>query len=349
MITADSPWKEVCERKLPLVFDLLYPRVHRALDWSRDYEALDQELRKFALASRAGGRIADRLIKAFAKGSGDPRYFHLEVQGKKEQGFRRRIHLGNLRAEERFDAHVVSLVILTDKNPGWRPSCYVAGQFPVESNPGEEQPQSEQPGKRRKRRRYLDERTLRFLTVKLIDFRGREAEREALENPMGLFVVAHLMALATRKDPEAREQGKLRLLRNLRTRKMDAEDARLWLACLDWFLQLPAEREVAIAQELERMDKEDNMPYLSFIERQAIEKGMEKGMEKGIAKGHLDTLRWYLQTKFGNESLAWMAAIEAITDEARLKDLCEGIFKADSADQVRALLAPLAEPPTPQS
>jgi hypothetical protein len=98
MITADSPWKEVCEKKLPLVFDQLYPRVHGELDWSIDYEALDQELRKFAPASKAGGRMADRLIKAFATGSGDPRYFHLEVQGKKERGFRRSILHGNLRA-----------------------------------------------------------------------------------------------------------------------------------------------------------------------------------------------------------------------------------------------------------
>src|SRR5947209_3693370 len=117
MIIADHPWKEACEKKLPLVFALLYPRVHGELDWSEDHEALDQELRKFAPASKAGGRIADRLIKAFARDSGDPRYFHLEVQGKKERGFRRRIHVCNLRVEERYNAHIVSMVILTDENP----------------------------------------------------------------------------------------------------------------------------------------------------------------------------------------------------------------------------------------
>ncbi len=112
MIMADSPWKEVCEKKLPLVFELLYPRVHGDLDWSRHDEPLDQELRKFAPASKSKARVADRLIKAFATDGGDPRYFHLEVQGKKERGFRRRIHICNLRAEERFDAHIVSMVIM---------------------------------------------------------------------------------------------------------------------------------------------------------------------------------------------------------------------------------------------
>ena len=200
MITADSPWKEVCEKKLPLVFNLLYPRVHRELDWSHDYDALDQELRKFTPASKSGGRIADRLIKASAIGSGDPRYFHLEVQGKKERGFRRRIHISNLRAEERFNAHVVSMVVLTDENPRWRPCRYVSGQFPVETEPGQKQ-ESLPANQQRRRQHYLDERTLRFLTVKLIDYRGREAKLEAMENPMGLFLVAHLEALRTRTDP----------------------------------------------------------------------------------------------------------------------------------------------------
>jgi hypothetical protein len=353
MISADSPWKEVCERKLALVFDLLYPRVHRELDWTQDYEALDQELRKFAPASKAGGRIADRLIKALARGSGDPRYFHLEVQGKKERGFRRRIHLCNLRAEERFNSHVVSMVVLTDENLTWRPGRYVAGLFPVQGEPPDERAASSPGG--RKRRRYLDERTLRFLTVKLIDFRGREAELEALENPMGLFVVAHLEAMRTRDDAPAREQAKLRLIRNLRQRKMDLEDARLWLACLDWFLQLPEQRERALAQELERQDREENMPYLSFIERDALEKGLEQGLEKGTEKGRLEgrlagrleTLRGYLKAKFGEEALAWLSAVERISDEAQLADLCERVFKADTGEQVRALLLPPGDNATP--
>src|SRR5690242_2477179 len=115
MIEADPAWKEVCERKLALVFALLYPEVHEALNWSRDYEPLDQELRRFTRASKAPGRVADRLIKAFARGGGDERYFHLEVQGKKVHDFRRRVHLCNLRAEERFNSHVVSMVVLTDE------------------------------------------------------------------------------------------------------------------------------------------------------------------------------------------------------------------------------------------
>jgi hypothetical protein len=351
MISADSPWKEVCERKLALVFALLYPDAHAAVDWSKDDEALDQELRRLSPDSAAPGRVADRLLRAAAAGTGDPRYFHLEVQGKKVRGFRRRIHECNLRAEERFGAHVVSLVVLTDRNPTWRPRRYVAGLFPVPPKP-EEAPQAAEaaagpdaPEKKKRRRRYLDERTLRFLTVKLLDYVGREAELEALENPMGVFVVAHLEALRTRRDPAARQDAKLRLIRNLRQRKMDAEDARLWLTCLDWFLQLPKERERAVSRELERLDKEEGMPYLSFIERQALERGLEKGEEKGLGKA----LGWYLETKYGAEGLAWLAAAGDLGGEARLKDLCERIFLADTPEKVRALLVPPPGGAAPQA
>jgi hypothetical protein len=209
MLDADNPWKEVCAKKLPLVLALLFRRVHRSLSWEQDYESLDQELRKLAPELRTGKRIADRLIKAFSRvrdqEKSEARYFHLEVQGKKEKGFERRMHIYNYRAEDRFGQPVASLAILVDEDPNWRPTRYVAGFYPIKRRPTqEEQGQGPDTPMRPRRRRYRAERTLRFLMVKLIDFRGREAELEALDNPMGLFVVAHLEGLRTRSNPEER-------------------------------------------------------------------------------------------------------------------------------------------------
>jgi hypothetical protein len=162
-----------------------------------------------------------------------------------------------------------------------------------------------------------------------IDFRGREAELEALENPMGLFMVARQEAMRTRQDAAAREQVKLRLIRNLRQRKMDPNDHRFWFACLDWLLRLPREREQAVRQELERLDREESMSLVSFIERQGIEKGI------------LRTLGLYLTAKFGNEALAWLPSADQVSDEAQMAELCKRIFEArdPDADQVRALIA----------
>ena len=46
MTDNDSPWKEMLEQELPLALAFFFPKVHADLDWTRDHESLDQELRK---------------------------------------------------------------------------------------------------------------------------------------------------------------------------------------------------------------------------------------------------------------------------------------------------------------
>jgi hypothetical protein len=125
---------------------------------------------------------------------------------------------------------------------------------------------------------------------------------------------------------------------------MDLEDMRFWLDCLDWFLQLSPERELALRQELERLDKEQDMAFVNFIERQALEKGIEQGMEKG----RREALQWYLKARFGDETLAWLAAAEQVSDEKQRKELYERLFKANTLEQVQAILAPSAGSTPPE-
>jgi len=46
---------------------------------------------------------------------------------------------------------------------------------------------------------------------------------------------------------------------------------------LDWMLQLPAEIELDFRQQLEQVEQERHMPYITSIERMAIEKGLLAG------------------------------------------------------------------------
>src|SRR4051794_32692463 len=102
MTDQDSVWKEVLEQELPDVLALLFPEVHADLDWARDTEALEQEMRKLHPQAATGKRIVDRLVKAYQKGTGDERYLHLEVQGQPEDDFPRRLHVYNYKAEDHF-------------------------------------------------------------------------------------------------------------------------------------------------------------------------------------------------------------------------------------------------------
>jgi hypothetical protein len=83
-IDEDSPYRELIDHELVRVLAYFYPDVHVELDWTRDYESLEQELRQIVPRTEMGKRIADILIKAYQLGTGDARYFHLEVQGRRQ-------------------------------------------------------------------------------------------------------------------------------------------------------------------------------------------------------------------------------------------------------------------------
>jgi hypothetical protein len=78
-----------------------------------------------------------------------------------------------------YNRQVVSLAILADDDPDWRPG------------------------------RYEDELwgwsvRMNWPVVKLLDFSDRETELEKSKNPFATVVLAHLKALETRKDPAIR-------------------------------------------------------------------------------------------------------------------------------------------------
>ncbi len=48
----DSPWKEAMDRYFEWFMRFFFPRQHALIDWRRDSESLDSELRKLAPARR---------------------------------------------------------------------------------------------------------------------------------------------------------------------------------------------------------------------------------------------------------------------------------------------------------
>jgi hypothetical protein len=120
----------------------------------------------------------------------------------------------NTRASDLFGLPAASLAILTDRDPKWRPRSY--------------------------REQVWDtSKWFRFEMVKVLDWAGKEEQLERDANPVALFVRAHLLGQATRKQPEERARGKLRLLRLLGERKLEAAEQARWFRWFDWLLPLP--------------------------------------------------------------------------------------------------------------
>ena len=117
-----------------------FPAVHADIDWSRGFQALDKELHQLVLEGELGLREADKLVKVWLK-SGDEVWvlIQVEVQSQSEPTFPRRMFVYNYRIFDRYNRTVVSLAVLGDDRPSWRPDrfqyemwgCSVGIRFPI--------------------------------------------------------------------------------------------------------------------------------------------------------------------------------------------------------------------------
>ncbi|HWK53944.1 MAG TPA: hypothetical protein VNR18_06225 [Hyphomicrobiales bacterium] len=61
----DSPWKEALAVFFESFLQLLYPAIHRAIDWSHRATFLDKELQKLTPDGSTGRRYADKLAQVW--------------------------------------------------------------------------------------------------------------------------------------------------------------------------------------------------------------------------------------------------------------------------------------------
>src|SRR5688572_14303528 len=121
----DSPWKEALQVYLSYFLAFFFPDIHADIDWSRGYHALDKEFHKIARKAKAGKRIADKLFKVWLKdGTEHWLLIHVEIQGDYEKAFPERMFDYNSAVRQLYNKDVVSLTVLCDDRPGWRPTTF---------------------------------------------------------------------------------------------------------------------------------------------------------------------------------------------------------------------------------
>ena len=146
----DSPWKETLQHFLRAVLAFFFPDLHDAIDWSKGYESLDKEFQQIVADASAGRGLADKLFKVWRRDGPELWLLvHVEIQGRVERRFGKRMFRYNIRCFELYDRRVVSLAILCDDSPEWRPRGFAYGGWGSRTG-------------------------IRFPTVKLLDYAGRE-------------------------------------------------------------------------------------------------------------------------------------------------------------------------------
>ncbi|HEV3007110.1 MAG TPA: hypothetical protein VGX78_21745, partial [Pirellulales bacterium] len=126
----DSPWKDALDHFFEACLAFFFPAAHADIDWGRRHEMLDKELQQIVRTAKLGRRHVDKLVRVWLK-SGEARWLliHVEVQARKEKAFPKRMYVYNCRIFDRYDEEVISLAILADDNPAWRPTEYGYGRW----------------------------------------------------------------------------------------------------------------------------------------------------------------------------------------------------------------------------
>ena len=276
----DSPWKNVLNHFLQFFLELCLPELGNQIDWSKPYVALDKELLALSLKQVIGNRITDVLFKVFLKtGKEVWILLHIEVQASPETGFAKRMYVYHYRCFDRYDKPIISIAILADSTLNWRPSYY-------------EQPPPFD---------ISQKHTLRFefLVVKLLDYKSRKEELIQSANPFSFVILAHLEALETRRNFENRLRVKIQLTRMLYKRGFSKEYVLNLFFFLDWVLTLPEPEEIKYTEQIEEIERANQMQYISSVERVGIQKGMQQGIQQGIQKGEALALIRLLEQRFG--------------------------------------------------
>ena len=148
---------------------------------------------------------------------------------------------------------------------------------------------------------------IRFPVAKLMDYGDREAALQSDPNPFALVTLAHLQTQATKHDPQARFDAKWTLIKLLYNRGWEKQRIIDLIFVLDWMMKLPEHFKQQLCQNIDHLEQEKKMAYVSSFEEVGIAKGMQTGMQigrqegrqEGIQTGEASALQKLLTKRFG--------------------------------------------------
>ena len=106
---------------------------------------------------------------------------------------------------------------------------------------------------------------------------------------------------------------------------------------IDWLMVLPEAAEAEVWREIERLEEEGQMPYITSVERIGVERGKQEGRLEGKQEGRLEgkqaMLRRQAHARFGALPDAVEAKIAA-ADEATLDAMADRVIVAATVEDL---------------
>ncbi|MEQ9104984.1 MAG: hypothetical protein RIE53_09810 [Rhodothermales bacterium] len=295
----DSPWKEALHEFFPEFLELLFPDLHKGVDWSRPIKFLDKELEKLYPGGNSRQRRVDKLVEVgLADGTTRLILIHVEVQSQMETAFAQRMYMYHYRLFDYYRQPVISLAVLADGSKRWRPTSFSYENFGCQL-------------------------AFDFPTVKLMDIRD---EPEPGGNPFAVIILAHNRTRETRRAAPERKAWKLAIIKGLLGAGGSQDLIAKLLRFVDWIMILPPDLEHELTREIAESLEVDHMPYITSWERMGIQRGREEGQLIMAKSSVVDAL----ETRFGDVPDTVRARIEQLDDVATCKSLLTKAIRANS-------------------
>ena len=299
----DSLWKDGIEARFRTFNECFFPVLAAHVDWDHAVHFLEQELRPGRPRGSRSRRHVDVVarVREVAPAETDG-LLHVEVQGQRRPTYERQVHHYRAGLVARHNLPVASAVLQTDRSPTWR-----VGAF---------------------RQRFLgvpleDPIT----TTKLCDWDDRREELERSSNEWALVHLAFLASLPrTRRGADLSSAAplwatKAELTARLAACNLTDKEFQALFRLIDSYLRLSIADEEQFMAELQRQMGETEMPYLTGIERVALQRGEEIGLQRGEEIGLRRAVLVSLETRFGPVPVQLVRLINSIVRPDTLAQL----------------------------
>jgi len=229
---------------------------------------------------------------------------HIEVQTQRDSALPRRLLDYHYHIERRHRCRVITFVILGDLSPSWRPGSFSSDVPPLGMSLG-------------------------YLSLKLIDLEVKLESPRFRGNPVAMVVRAHLAALRTRHDLEARYTQRVALVRRLYEEGFCQKDVVFIHGLIDRLMILPRPLMIRFRQELFTIEKDKNMPYVDTLTRMSLQEGREEGSLAQARESVIEAL----EIRFGEVSTDLRERITALDNLRALKAQLRRAITVPSLDQ----------------
>ena len=133
--------------------------------------------------------------------------------------------------------------------------------------------------------------SVKFPSVKLLDYAKQWDKLKASKNRFAIVVMAHLKTKETKGNYKSRKIWKMTLLKMLYEKGYKKQDIINLFGFIDWLMRLPKELEKSFIEEISQHEEDKKMPYITSVERFGVEKGIQQGILQGKQQGILQGIR----------------------------------------------------------